>query len=79
MRDKIAVPVDPDVADMDCMPALRKLVAEGYLVWLDQCHLKHGLIKGRSGRVHGPLLNCDIYLLTPKGVELCDTNGIHQR
>ena len=53
--------------------AIDGLKKGGYLVWLDFIVLP-GLCE--TGTFP---LNCDIYLLTPKGVRLCDENGIGPR
>jgi hypothetical protein len=45
---------------------LAELKAGGYIVWLD-CSLLFGTVIA------------DVYLLTPKGVKLCDDNGIRRQ
>lgn len=74
VRDKIALALDvrlrPSKGEFE---AVRKLVEDGYLVWLDRAQVAH--IRDRETLVPTMM---DIYLLTPKGVALCDEHGIKQ-
>jgi len=53
--------------------AINELKKGGYIVWLDFI-----VLPGLSETGTFPI-NCDIYLLTKKGVILCDQNGIGPR
>lgn len=66
-RDKIAVPCSCRLAPPWAYPLVSRLVREGYLVWLDRAEVSE------------LRLVCEIYLLTPKGVSLCDSLGIPRR
>ena len=66
MRDKIGVQVAPPqtLAVKDAKKSLAYLIDSGYLTWIDRAVVSE---------LH---VLCDIYQLTPKGVELCNTEGI---
>lgn len=67
VRDKIACPVDRKRCPPGTVEALETLVKAGYLTWLDRTVVTE------------VRMECDIYLLTPTGVALCDENGIPQK
>lgn len=77
VRDKIAIAIDCDIAETDSINAVAELVREGYMVWIDRSALPMVVISKASGKSRYGV-NSDIYLLTPKGVELCDANGIER-
>ncbi len=71
VRNKIGVPVDRSLCSQEQLAALARLVKRGTLVWLDRAHI--GIV------CDSRLLFADIYLLTPSGVALCESEGIPQR
>lgn len=74
-RDKIAVALDPRLRPTeDVLAVVRKLCEDGYLVWFDRAQIAH--IRERETML--PVM-MDIYLLTPKGVALCEEHGIKQQ
>lgn len=76
-RDKIAIPIDCDIADPKSIPVIAEMVRDGYMTWLDRSLLPVAAIT-KGGKII-PAINCDIYLLTPKGTALCDKHGIKQK
>jgi hypothetical protein len=74
VRDKIALALDARLRPgKEEFETVRKLVEDGYLVWLDRAQVAH--IRDRETLIPTMM---DIYLLTPKGVALCDEHGIKQ-
>lgn len=74
-RDKIAVALDARLKPTgEVLAIVRKLCEDGYLVWLDRAQVGH--IR-EAGTMIPTMM--DIYLLTPKGVALCDEHGIKQQ
>lgn len=76
VHDKIALPIDCDIAPVDLLPTVAELVRGGYMTWLDRSLLPIAAIT--KDKII-PAINCDIYLLTPKGTALCDKHGIAQK
>lgn len=74
-RDKIAVALDARLIPTgDVLAVVRKLCEDGYLVWFDRAQVAHI----REAATMLPVM-MDIYLLTPKGVALCDEHGIERQ
>jgi hypothetical protein len=74
VRDKIGVPVDPDVRPAYLLPALFELERQGCLVWIDR-----GTTATADPKRPGAWLVCDVYLLTSKGLALCERHGIGRK
>lgn len=65
-RDKVAIPCSCKLAPPWAYPVISQMVRDGLLVWLDRAHVtEYGVL-------------CEIYLLTPKGIKLCEQEGIEQ-
>ncbi len=76
VRDKIAIPRHQELCPVNHLPIISELVRGGFLVWLDRALLDVAA-KINSGAMIR--VEADIYLLTPKGVALCEQHGIKQR
>lgn len=77
MRDKIGVARDCELCPVHDLPIIAELVREGILKWLDRATLPLMAVRSDGTRIVG--IDADVYLLTPKGVALCDANGIARR
>lgn len=75
VKDKIAVPIDCDLAPIDLLPTIAELVREDIIKWIDRANLQHIASYTPDGKIRIGL-NCDIYQMTSKGIELCDANDI---
>lgn len=73
VKDKIGIAVDCDLAPVGDLNIVTDLVREGIITFVERAALLHLVIKGRRG------VNADIYRLTPKGIALCDSNGIERQ
>jgi len=82
--DKVGIAIEPDVTNAAMQSTADELVREGIIVWIDRAVLTHmiaatpdGKPMMRGGKLRHPTV--DVYMLTAKGIELCDANGIKQR
>jgi hypothetical protein len=78
IKNKIGIAIDCDVAPAGDLNIVAELVREGIMVWGDRAFLAHvGVVTVDGVPRRG--VNADVYYLTPKGIALCDAEGIKQR
>lgn len=79
VRDKIGIAIDCDLAPVGELNVVGELVREGIIEWIDRACVPHlGTFHLDTGEVRRGF-NCDVYRLTPKGIALCDANGIKRQ
>jgi hypothetical protein len=78
VRNKIAIAIDCDMLPVGTLPAVTELVRAGIIVWIDRGLLRQFVAVNRQTGERRIGINCDVYLLTPAGIALCDAEGIAQ-
>lgn len=79
VADKIAIAIDCDLCEPGDIPIISELVRNGYMIWIDRTVLRH-IVAIHRDKVEARIgINVDVYLLTLKGIKLCNENGIKQR
>jgi hypothetical protein len=78
VKNKIGIAIDCDVTPAGDLPIVSELVREGIMVWGDRAFLRHVAVVTIDG-VPRRGVNADVYYLTPKGIALCDAEGIEPR
>lgn len=74
-EDKLAIPVDCDIAIPGDFNFVAELVREKLMVWIDRTRLPMIMLDKNTGELRFGI-NVDVYQLTLEGIKLCNDNGI---
>ena len=78
VKDKIGVVIDCDLCPVGELNVVAELVREGLIEWIERACLRHLGVGTPDGKLIRRGVNADVYRLTPKGIALCEANGIKQ-